>query len=120
MKARYKSPLSRADQAMVNRIMDECWEQRKKEQDKCISRVFKMTCLVLCEEWGFGQKRLERFATEMQKRSDDVAEKPEMWYLIDEKLHSLGIFIGEDEDIDERVEHTKQLRKEEGRKFRDY
>ena len=65
-------------------------------------------------------RRLERFADEMKKRSDEAAEKPEMWYLIDKKLHSLGIFIGEDEDIDERVEHTKQLRKEEGRKFRDY
>lgn len=120
MKARYKIPLKKAEREIAERVMEECWQQRKAEQDKCISRVFKMACLVLCEEWGFGGKRLERFAQEMKKRSDDVAEKPEMWYLIDEKLHSMGIFIGEDEDIDERVEHTRQLKKEEGRKFRDY
>lgn len=120
MKAKFKTPLSKADKMMIDRIMDECWELRKKEQDQAINRVFKMACLVLCEEWGFGQKRLERFATEMKKRSDESVDKPEMWYLIDQKLREHGIIIGEDEDIEEREQHSREIYHQEKRKFREY
>ena len=112
MKAKFKTPLSKADKMMIDRIMDECWELRKKEQDQAINRVFKMACLVLCEEWGFGQKRLERFAAEMKKRSDESVDKPEMWYLIDKKLREHGIIIGEDEDIEEREQHSSMGRED--------
>ena len=119
MKAIFKLPLSKAEKEMVERVTEATFEERQKEQNKAIVRTLKMACIVLHQEFGFGEKRLMKFADEMYKNGRMVVDKPEQWYYIDEKLNSLGLNVPK-EDINERESHSRDIYHENGRKFREY
>lgn len=87
-----------------------------------INRIFKLCCLCLNEQFGFGEKRLKKFCYRLSQMSVEVYEKPEQWYYIDEYL--LGHYHMDDvfkrEDLEERELATKQIHKENGKKWRQY
>lgn len=87
-----------------------------------INRIFKLCCLCLNEQFGFGEKRLKKFCYRLSQMSVEVYEKPEQWYYIDEYLldhyHMDDVF--KREDLEERELATKQIHKENGKKWRQY
>lgn len=87
-----------------------------------INRIFKLCCLCLNEQFGFGEKRLKKFCYRLSQMSVGVYEKPEQWYYIDEYLldhyHMDDVF--KREDLEERELATKQIHKENGKKWRQY
>jgi len=87
-----------------------------------INRIFKLCCLCLNEQFGFGEKRLKKFCYRLSQMSVEVYEKPEQWYYIDEYLfkqyNMADMFTPE--NIDERELASYQIHKEEGKKWRQY
>lgn len=119
MKARYTPPVSSDVRRMTKLVQKEVEEAAKREQDRAISRVIKLACLALNQNFGFGLVRLERFLDAIFKGSNDTVSKPEEWYRIDEKLREIGLEF-EDEDLDERERHSRDVYHDQGRKFREY
>lgn len=87
-----------------------------------INRIFKLCCLCLNEQFGFGEKRMKKFCERVSQISGTVHENPEQWYYIDEYL--LGKYrmgnLFKYEDLNEREIATKQIHKENGIKWRQY
>lgn len=87
-----------------------------------VNRIFKLCCLCLNENFGFGEKRMKDFCIGISKISAKIHENPEQWYYIDEYLldhyHMDDVF--KREDLEERELATKQIHKENGKKWRDY
>lgn len=119
MKARVKMPMTNEMQDLVDRVIERAEEQINAQQKRAISRVMKLSCLILHEEFGFGAVRLDRYVTEMSERIQKAVDTPEQWYFVDEKLEALGLPFPK-EDIDERIDHSRNLMHEKGRKFREY
>lgn len=119
MKARYKRPIPKDIKEAVKQAVAKEMDDRKLEQNRVITRTVKMACVILNQDFGFGGKRLEKFLDELLKASNAVFEKPENWYHVDEKLKALGLDF-EEEDIDEREQHTRDIYHENKRKFREY
>ena len=119
MKARYKRPIPKDIKEAVKQAVAKEMDDRKLEQNRVITRTVKMACVILNQDFGFGGKRLEKFLDELLKASNAVFEKPENWYHVDEKLNALGLDF-EEEDIDEREQHTRDIYHENKRKFREY
>ena len=119
MKARYKRPIPKDIKEAVKQAVAKEMDDRKLEQNRVITRTVKMACVILNQDFGFGGKRLEKFLDELLKASNAVFEKPENWYHVDEKLYALGLDF-EEEDIDEREQHTRDIYHENKRKFREY
>lgn len=119
MKAHVKMPLTDAAQDLVDRVIERAEEQVNAQQKKAIGRVMKLSSLILNEEFGFGARRLDRFNQEMTERIQKAVNTPELWFYVDEKLEALGLPFPR-EDIDERIDHSRDLMHEKGRKFREY
>lgn len=88
-------------------------EQRVKDEEGLIMRTLKMACIVLSENYGFGQKRLEQFCCLMCDKGGYLSKNPEQWVRIDEYLiekYQLGA-IFEYEDLDEREKAARITRK---------
>ena len=87
-----------------------------------VNRIFKLCCLCLNEQFRFGEKRMKKFCERVSQISGAVHENPEQWYYIDEYLldnyHMDDVF--KREDLDERELATKQIHKENGKKWRVY
>ena len=119
MKAHVKMPMTNEMQDLVDRVIERAEEQVNAEQKRAISRVLKLSCLILNEEFGFGAVRLNRYITEMTERIQKAVNTPEQWYFVDKKLETLGLPFPK-EDISEREDHSRELMHEKGRKFREY
>lgn len=119
MKARVKMPLSLEIQRVAEQIRAEIEETTKADQNRAITRAVKIACLILHNEYGFGNYRLGKFLDSLRSYCNQVAATPEQWYYIDEQLEKLGL-IFEKEDIAEREEHSREVYHAEGRKFREY
>lgn len=119
MKAHYRMPASKEVRQLSKKLLEEMAAERKKEQDQAISRTLKMVCVVLNQDFGFGEKRLEKFLDAVFDGGNEVVDRPEEWFHIDEKLSQIGIFF-EPEDLDEREQHSRDLYHDQGRKFRMY
>ena len=82
-------------------------------ENKLIMRTLKMACIVLAEEYGFGQQRIERFCCQMCNKGTYLIENPEQWVRIDEylidKCKLNAIF--ERENLDERESAARAIRK---------
>lgn len=87
-----------------------------------INRIFKLCCLCLNEQFGFGENRMKKFCERVSQISGTVHENPEQWYYIDEYLldryNMADMFTRE--NIDERELVSYQIHKEEGKKWRVY
>lgn len=118
MKARFKRPIPDDIKEAVKQAVEKEMDDRRLEQNRAITRTVKMACIILNQEFGFGSKRLGKFIDELLKASNAVFEKPENWYHVDEKLKALGLDF-EEEDIDEREQHTRDIYHENKRKFRE-
>ena len=119
MKAHVKMPMTNEMQDLVDRIIERAEEQMNEQQKKAISRVMKLSCLILNEDFGFGAVRLNRYITEMTERIQKAVNTPEQWYFVDKKMETLGLPFPR-EDIEERIDHSRDLMHEKGRKFREY
>ncbi len=119
MKARFKRPIPPDIREAVEQAVAKETEDRRLEQNRAISRTVKMACVILNQDFGFGGKRLKKFIEELFTARNTVFERPETWYHVDEKLKALGLDF-EEEDIDEREQHTRDIYHENKRKFREY
>lgn len=119
MKARYTPPVSSEVRRITKLVQAEVEEAAKREQDRAISRVIKITCLVLHQDFGFGLGRLERFLQSVFDGSNDTVSKPEEWYRIDERLREIGLEF-DPEDLAERERHSRDVYHDQGKKFREY
>ena len=45
-----------------------------------INRIFKLCCLCLNEQFGFGENRMKKFCERVSQISGTVHENPEQWY----------------------------------------
>lgn len=93
MKAHYRMPASKEIRQLSKKLLEEMAAERKKEQDQAISRTLKMVCVVLNQDFGFGEKRLEKFLDAVFDGGNEVVDRPEEWFHIDEKLSQIGIFL---------------------------
>lgn len=112
-------PLSSDMKKVADQIKAQVEEDVKEDQKKAITRVVKMACMVLYNEFGFGNKRLCKFVEELHNGCNEIVARPEEWYHIDEKLEQMGLYFDK-EDIEEREEHSRDVYHEKGRKFREY
>ena len=55
-------PLTAIERDAAERIMEEVKEKSSREQNRAILRTFKIACLILHQDFGFGGKRLEKFS----------------------------------------------------------
>lgn len=120
MNARIRMPQSKFRKDFIDDVLAEVKERTQEDQNKAILRTLKMACLVLHQEFGFGQARAEKFVGFMDDYGRQVADIPERWSYIDKVLKDKLGFDFDDEDIDERETHTRALYHEKGRKFREY
>ncbi len=120
MNARIRMPQSKFRKDFIDDVLAEVKERTQEEQKKAILRTLKIACLVLHQEFGFGQARAEKFVGFMNDYSRQAADIPERWSYIDKVLKDKLGFDFDDEDIDERETHTRALYHEKGRKFREY
>lgn len=87
-----------------------------------ILRIFKLWLFSLNQIYGFGAKRLNRILSEVNAQAAEAYETPELWYYIDEIIidkYQFGDKFNR-EDLDEREDTSKQIHKENGRKWRCY
>lgn len=119
MKANVRIPLDKDSKKIVERILDEAEESIKQDQQKAISRVVKFVCIALNQHFGFGAERLGKLLNYLSEYSNEVTRTPERWYSYDEHLHKIGMLF-DDEDIEEREQHSKDIYAAKGRKFRQY
>ena len=96
-------------------------EKNSEYINRVIMRTIKIACIVLAEEFDFGEKRLCKFLSGMTKKGDYLLNNPEQWvrmddYLID-KLKLGDMF--DREELDERENSAQYNRKKmrNGRRF---
>lgn len=88
-------------------------EKADKYEQELIMRTLKIACIVLAEEYGFGQQRLERFCCQMCDKGAYLGKNPEQWIRIDEYLIdrcNLDTIFNR-EDLDERENAARAIRK---------
>ena len=77
MKARIRTiPLSSDMKKVADQIKAQVEEDVKQDQKKAITRAVKMACMVLYNEFGFGNKRLCKFVEELHNGCTEIVSKP--------------------------------------------
>lgn len=72
-------------------------EKAMEETADIVRRVYKIVCLSLNKQFGFGAVRLARLLAETQAVSGQVDADEELWTHIDARLHQMGLdFEAED------------------------
>ena len=95
--------------AHIKSVEEKKVERLKKE----IARTLKVACVVLAEDFDFGEKRLARFLNGMSEKSDWLLENPEQWIKVDDYLIDRMKLDGEflREDLEEREVSANYNRK---------
>lgn len=96
-------------------------EKNSEYINRVIMRTIKIACVVLAEEFDFGEVRLGRFLDGMTEKSDYLLENPEQWVRIDDYLID-KMKLGEAfdrENLDERENSAQYNRKKmrNGKRF---
>lgn len=88
MKANYNRPASKRER---ERIRSEVGKELRKQSSDLTRRIFKLFCLALNDQHGFGKKRLQNvikvvnyFA--LEREMDEV-----FWTHVDERMKQLGL-----------------------------
>lgn len=64
--------------------------------------LLKMACIVLNNEFGFGQDRLAKFCSKVSEFGEELSENPHRWARVDEELIDKRKLPFKYEDLDER------------------
>lgn len=74
-------------------------EELRKQQNETTRRMFKMLCLVLNEEYGFGKERLARVFGRVEELCDVKDNDPVFWSHVDKRMKQIGMeFVEENYD----------------------
>ena len=77
MKARMPMP------AKLRKQVDEAWAM---EYQHASRRMVKISCLVMHTVFGFGFRRIQRFAAEINRLADESRRDPAFWDHVDKLL----------------------------------
>ena len=97
MRARIKSSaiVSKAQKRAVNDLLE---VEMGKQYQKVMRRFFKLMCVSLNEDFGFGKVRLMRLISRISRVAAEHANDEIYWTHVDRRIEQLGLeFSKEDE-----------------------
>lgn len=99
MKARLNpaSVISKAQRKAVNQVLQ---DELNRQQKLVMRRFFKLMCVSLSEDFGFGKERLMRVIDRISKVSAEHANDEIFWVHVDRRIEQLGLEFSK-EDYDE-------------------
>jgi hypothetical protein len=81
------------------KAIDELLEQEMKSKyQKAIRRFFKLMCVSLNEDFGFGEKRLMRLITRISAVSAEHEHDEVYWTHVDRRIEQLGLEFSKEDD----------------------
>ena len=90
MKANWRKPSSKAEK---ERLRVEIGKELRKQSGNLTRRLFKLFCLALNQEYGFGRQRL----TKVTQTVNDLALNREtdevFWKHVDDRMEQLGLMF---------------------------
>jgi hypothetical protein len=87
------------DRKMQERIRNEVAEHFKTESNNMTRRLFKLACVTLHQEFGFGGIRLSRFIDKLEEIGAEREQDEVYWSHVDNYCKMLGLdFANEDYD----------------------
>lgn len=96
-------------------------EAEKKLQKSEIVRIFKIMAFVLCQDFGFGYSRVKKAIDLISQYSQELYQDPEKWIQVDDYLYNKkNVRMFPKENIEERIEASRDIHKEAGQKWRQY
>ena len=97
MRARIKPAAitSKAQKKAINEVLE---AEMTKQYQKVMRRFFKLMCVSLSEDFGFGKERLMRIISRISTVAAEHANDEVYWTHIDRRIDQLGLeFSKEDE-----------------------
>lgn len=93
----------KAKMPLSNNLKKQVREFHEKMEHETMRRFFKLSCIVLNQEFNFGQKRLTEYINKFSELATEREKDEIFWYHIDKRLKQLHIdFESEDyEEMDE-------------------
>lgn len=79
--------------------------------EEIADRTLKMACIVLNNEFGFGQDRLAKFLVNLAELGEELSKNPHRWVHIDEELIDKRKLPFKSEDLGERDLSAKVVRR---------
>lgn len=85
------------DKQMQQRIRASVKEEFERQSNEMTRRLFKMACVTLHQEYGFGKDRLNRFIDALEKIATEREQDEVFWAHVDRYCKVLGLeFANED------------------------
>lgn len=88
MKANYSRPISKA---MHNRVRTEVGKEIERQTKDLSRRLFKLFCIALNQEYGFGKDRLLKVIKTVNDLSSYRETDEVFWSHVDERVKQLGL-----------------------------
>lgn len=85
------------DKKMHERIREEVKEEFQKQSNNMTRRVFKLFCVALHQEFGFGKDRLNRTIAKVEEIGGEREQDEVFWAHIDKYITSLGLDFPEED-----------------------
>lgn len=96
-------------------------EEQNRENEKCeIVRFLKILTFVLLQDLEFDPQKVKIIIESANQYSEELFHDPEKWGQLDDYLIDKGINIYPKEDINERLEASRDIHKKAGKKWRKY
>lgn len=97
MRARLK-PSAITTRAQKKAIDDLLEKEMVRKHQKIIRRFFKLMCVSLNEDCGFGKERLMRLITRIKNVAEEHGKDEEYWTHVDRRIEQLGLEFTTEED----------------------
>lgn len=100
MRARIKpsAVISKAQRKAVNQVLQ---DELNRQQKLVMRRFFKLMCVSLSEDFGFGKERLMRVIDRISKVSAEHANDEIFWIHVDRRIEQLGLEFCKEEGEEE-------------------
>lgn len=96
MKARI-NPIHRVTQKQKDAVKEYLKHEIRTQQIGSTRRVFKLFCVALHEEYGFGKDRLSNVLGKVSTLCEEKRDDPVFWTHVDKVMEQIGLeFIKED------------------------
>lgn len=105
MKAIYKNKLTSSEKKACKRYI---YEEIQKGQNEALMRFLKVNCMILHDDFGFGQQRLAKFIELISKVMGENKGNEIFWDKVDEIVIDNLRLPFEREDYEEREQAMKE------------
>lgn len=90
MKANWRRPSSKKEK---ERLRGEVGKELRKQSGDLTRRLFKLFCIALNEEYGFGKFRLSKVIDVVNSRACDREQDEVFWKHVDDRMEQLGMMF---------------------------